>query len=114
MAKNRKLTVALVCIALLALFSVIYRVTEIILFKGTEGYSVLSNVTGMLALVFLYALLFVALLKEWRWGFWYGLVLLIFLLIAYLLKSPFVWPYAVNSILFIIVIVLLFKLKKKK
>ena len=104
---------AYISIILLILFSMIYRITEIILFKGTAGYSLSSNISGMLALIAFYTLLFFGLLKKYKWIFWYGLILSIFLLLSYFFKSPFVWPYAVNAILLIIVIICLFILKKR-
>ena len=115
MKKEGKKTfiLAYTSIILLIIFSMIYRITEILLFKGTPNYSLSSNIFGMIALIALYALLFFGLLKRWKWIFWYGIILSIFLLLAYLFKNPFVWPYAINAILLIIVIICLFILKKK-
>ena len=99
--------VALVCVALLAIFTLIYRIIEIMLFKGTEGYSLPYNVFGMLFLLALLILFFIVLLKRWKWGYWYGLILSGFLFLAYLFKTPFVWPYAVNVALSLALIAIL-------
>ena len=106
-------TIALVCVVMLAIFTVIYRITEIMLFKGTEGYSLSSNVFGMLSLLALLTLFFIVLLKRWKWGFWYGLILSAFLFLAYLFKSPFVWPYAINVVLLLALIVILVISRKR-
>src|SRR3989344_3459133 len=106
-------TIALVCVVLLAIFTFIYRITEIMLFKGTEGYSLLSNVFGMLSLLALLTLFFIVLLKRWKWGFWYGLILSAFLFLAYLFKSPFVWPYAINVVLLLALMIILVISRKR-
>lgn len=105
--------VALVCVAVLAVFTFIYRITEIMLFKGTEGYSLPSNVLGMLSLLALLTLFFVVLLKRWKWGFWYGLSLSALLFLSYLFKSPFVWPYAINVALSLALIIILMISRKR-
>ncbi len=100
-------------IILLIIFSAVYRITEILLFNEAPDYSLFSNISGMLALIALYAFLFFGLLKKWKWIFWYGLMLSVFLLLSYLFKVPFVWPYAVNIVLLLIVIICLFVSKKR-
>ncbi|MFA5773362.1 MAG: hypothetical protein WC908_01665 [Candidatus Paceibacterota bacterium] len=105
--------VAKVCVVLLVVSTLIYRITEIMLFKGTVGYSFSSAITGMITLILLLAVSFFCLHKKQKWGFWYCLFLFIFLLLAYLFKAPFVWPYAVFVILSIIPIISLFILKKE-
>ena len=102
-----------ICVVLLAISTIIYRITEIMLFKGTAGYSLPSAIIGMITLVLLLAISFFCLYKKQKWGFWYSLILLILLLLAYLFKAPFVWPYAVFVILSIIPIILLFILRKE-
>lgn len=106
-------SIAKISVVLLALFTLFYRITEIMLFKGTEGYSLPVNISGMIILFLLLAVFFFGLQKRQKWGFWYGLVLSILLLLAYSFKAPFVWPYAVIVILLIIPFVLLFILRKE-
>lgn len=105
--------IAKVSVVLLALFTLLCRIIEINLFKGTEGYSLPYNISGMVVLFLLLAVFFFGLQKKQKWGFWYGLVLSIFLLLAYLFKAPFVWPYAVIVILLVIPFILLFILRKE-
>ncbi|MDP1728818.1 MAG: hypothetical protein Q8L27_01300 [archaeon] len=106
-------SIAKISVVLLIISTSIYRITEIMLFRGTEGYSLSSNISGMMALFILLIIFFIGLQKKKKWGFWYGLVLSIFLLLAYSLKTPFVWPYAVNVILLATPLILLFILKKE-
>lgn len=105
--------IAKVSVVLLALFTLLCRIIEINLFKDTEGYSLPYNISGMVVLFLLLAVFFFGLQKKQKWGFWYGLVLSIFLLLAYLFKAPFVWPYAVIVILLVIPFILLFILRKE-
>lgn len=106
-------SIAKISVVLLALFTLFYRITEIMLFKGTEGYSLPFNVSGMIVLFLLLTVFFIGLQKKRKWGFWYGLVLSVLLLLAYLFKTPFVWPYAVIIILLLIPSILLFVLKRE-
>ncbi|MEK6809496.1 MAG: hypothetical protein AABY40_02380 [Nanoarchaeota archaeon] len=106
-------TIALVCVVALAIFTTIYRIWEIMLFKGTEGYSLPYNVSGMLSLLALLTLFYIVLLKRWKWGFWYGFVLSAVLFLSYLFKSPFVWPYAVNVVLSLALIIILVISRKR-
>ena len=105
--------IAKISIVLLAFVTLFYRITEIMLFRGTEGYSLPGNISGMMALFLLLVVFFIGLQKKQKWGFWYGLVLSIFLLLAYLFKTPFVWPYAVIVVLLLILIILLLVLKRE-
>ncbi|PIU99367.1 hypothetical protein COS59_00115 [Candidatus Wolfebacteria bacterium CG03_land_8_20_14_0_80_36_15] len=106
-------SIAKICVVLLMLFTLIYRITEIMLFKGTEGYSLPFAISGMTALFLLLVIFFIGLRKKQKWGFWYGFILSILLLLVYLFKAPFVWPYAVNVVLLAIPIILLFVLKRE-
>ena len=105
--------IAKTCVVLLILSTSIYRITEIMLFKGIEAYSLPRNISGMVALFLLLVIFFIGLWKKQKWGFWYGLSLSIFLLLAYLFKTPFVWPYAVIVTLSVIPIILLLVLKRE-
>ncbi|TSC95896.1 MAG: hypothetical protein Athens071426_41 [Parcubacteria group bacterium Athens0714_26] len=106
-------SIAKICVILLILSTFIYRITEIMLFKGTEGYSLPYNIFGMITLFLLLTIFFIGLWKKRKWGFWYGLILSILLLLAYLFKAPFVWPYAVIVTLLVIPTILLFVLKRE-
>jgi len=68
-------SIAKISIVLLALFTLFYRITEIMLFKGSEGYSLSHNISGMMILFLLLVIFFIGFQKKQKWGFWYGLVL---------------------------------------
>ncbi|MFH1608450.1 MAG: hypothetical protein ABH951_00320 [Patescibacteria group bacterium] len=104
--------VAKVSVILIALFTTIFRVTEIVLFKGTEGYSLATNVSGMLVLLALLIVFYFALQIRRKWGFWYSIFMSFFLLFAYLFKTPFNWFYAGVVVLSVVLIVSLFIIKK--
>ncbi|MFH1608455.1 MAG: hypothetical protein ABH951_00345 [Patescibacteria group bacterium] len=104
--------VAKVSVILIVLFTTVFRVTEIILFKGTEGYSLLYNISGMLFLLALLAVFYFVLQTRKKWGFWYSIIMSFFLLLAYLFKTPFNWFYAGVVILSVILIISLFIIRK--
>jgi len=61
--------IAKICVILLILSTLVYRITEIMLFKGTEGYSLPYNISGMIALFLLLVIFFIGLYKKQKWSF---------------------------------------------
>ena len=106
--KDAVFIIAQICIVVLALAAVLYRIIP------TEtSYALSGNLFGLGILLVLYVLFFLSFFKRSKLGFWYGIILSCVLLLGSLFGRPFEWLHILNVILLIFLIIVLIKERKK-